>query len=229
MRDLAERVGDVADLHHRAEHLRDAMAAQEVADERLAAGQRLVRDDVPGADEQLALLHDALDVVEAVGAHLQVVLERDRVAVEHEVLVVGVAVEQVEQHVEEADEAHAERLVREVPLAVPVRVRDDHELALSRGGSFAEIPMVLPQATRSRAPLMVSDGSARTNSYRTNVLTTILGRESAFVARDPDSRRVLAANSGLRQRAASGRTVPPRRWRHTGFGSGTPRCRRVRR
>ena len=40
--------------------LRHAMAAQEVAHVRLAARQRFVRDDVPGPDQQLALLHDAL-------------------------------------------------------------------------------------------------------------------------------------------------------------------------
>ena len=84
------------------------MAAQEVAHQRLAARQRLVRNDVPRPDEQLPLLHDALDILEAVGPHLQVVLERDRVAVEHEMLVAGIAVEDVEQHVEQPDEPHAE-------------------------------------------------------------------------------------------------------------------------
>ena len=100
----------------------DAVAAQEVADVGLAAGEGFVGDDVPGADLQLALLDDALEVVEAVGADLEVVLEGEGVAVEEEVLVLGFGVEEFDELVEEADEADAEGLVGEVPLAVPVGV-----------------------------------------------------------------------------------------------------------
>ena len=125
--DLAEGVRDVADLHHGPELPGHAMAAQQVPHERLTAGQRHVWDFVPGPDSEPTVLDDALDLGAAVRTDVQVVLDQDRVAVQQEVFVLGVAIEDLQQQVEEADEARAVALVRKVPLAVPVRVGDEDE------------------------------------------------------------------------------------------------------
>ena len=47
---------------------------------------------------------------------------------EGEAAVVWIAIEEVDQAVDHADQPHAERFVGLVPLAVPVAVRYDHEL-----------------------------------------------------------------------------------------------------
>src|SRR2546421_12064927 len=104
MGDLAERVWNVADVHCFAEHRSHSMAAQKVADKRLATWQELVGNDVPGADEQLSLLYQPLDVIESFGPDLEVVLERDRVPVEHEMLVFALGVEQIDQLIEQSYE-----------------------------------------------------------------------------------------------------------------------------
>jgi hypothetical protein len=125
--DLAERIGQVADVHYAAQLARDAMAAQEIAHQRLAARERFIGDDVPGPGGQAAFAHVALDQRATVGAHLEVVLDQDGVAVEHEVAVLRIASEDVEEQIEEADEARAVALVGEVPLAIPVRVGDEDD------------------------------------------------------------------------------------------------------
>jgi hypothetical protein len=71
---------------------------------------------------------------------LEIVLEDDRLAVEVKVLVVRIGVEQIEQPIDERDEPEAELLVREVPLAIPMRVRNDvnvQHLSLDRSGREA--------------------------------------------------------------------------------------------
>ena len=59
------------------------------------------------------------------GPQLDVVLEDDRLAVERERRERLVALEDVEYRVDDGAEAEAEDLERDVPLAVPVRVRND--------------------------------------------------------------------------------------------------------
>ena len=59
------------------------------------------------------------------GTDREVVVDDDGLAVEQEPLVRLVALQEVEELVEQADESDAERLERRVPLPVPVRVGDD--------------------------------------------------------------------------------------------------------
>ncbi len=134
VRDVAEGVGRVAHHHRPPVGARRADPEHQVADVRLTADQELVRKHVVGAGEEAAFAHQPLDGRPAVGPHLQVVVDRDGLAVHHEVPVLRVAVKKVEQRVHHADEADAELLERCVPLAVPVRVGDDDErLAGGRG------------------------------------------------------------------------------------------------
>ena len=108
------------------------MAAQQVADERLAADQKLVRHHVPRADQDAAVLDRLPQPRLLLGPDLEVVLEHDRLAVEMEVLVAGIGVEQIEQPIDERHEPEPELLVGQVPLAVPVRVRDDVDVQHGR-------------------------------------------------------------------------------------------------
>ena len=59
------------------------------------------------------------------GPDLEVVLEHDRLAVEMEVFVGRIGVEQIEQPIDERDEPEPELLVGQVPLPIPMRVRND--------------------------------------------------------------------------------------------------------
>ncbi len=130
MGDVSEGVRGVADHHHRAELCRRADADLEVAHRGLAADKKLVGEHVVGADEQAAGLNQPLDVGAAVRAHLQVVVQDDGLPVQDEVPVLGVPVQQVEELVQHAHQAHPERLEGLVPLAVPMGMGDDDEGAL---------------------------------------------------------------------------------------------------
>jgi hypothetical protein len=126
--DVAEQVRKVAHGHRRAERLRDAMAARQVPDERLAAHEEFIRHVVPRPDEDAAFLDQFPQPRLLVRAQLQVVFEHDRLAVEMEVLVVRLALHEVEQAIDEPDEAEAELLVTEVPLAIPMGVGNNVDI-----------------------------------------------------------------------------------------------------
>src|SRR5206468_12078041 len=76
----------------------------------------------------------ALQPIHLSGTDLEVVLEHDRLAVE---MVVGesrIAVEQLQQVVDQVDEPETELLAGEIPLAIPVGMRNDvnvHQLPLT--------------------------------------------------------------------------------------------------
>ncbi len=101
------------------------MAAEQVADERFAAHQELVGHHVPGADQDAAVLDRLAQPRFLFRPDLEVVLEHDGLAVEMEMLVVGIGIEQIEQPIDERDEPEPELLVRQIPLAIPVGVGDD--------------------------------------------------------------------------------------------------------
>ena len=144
--DVAELVGHVADPHHRPERAGVREPAAQVADQGLARHQPLVGQHEPGPDQQAAVAHQLRDALARARTHLEVVREHDRLTVEREVSEAGVALEQVEDAVEQVHEANPERLVRQVPLAVPVRVRNEDEMAVrhvrSRGTRIATRAML---------------------------------------------------------------------------------------
>ena len=147
VRDVPEGVRRVADHHRPAVRARRADAGHQVADVRLAADEELVRQHVAGAGEQAPVAHEPLDVGAALRADLEVVVQRHRLAVEDEVAVVRVAVEEVEEGVHHADEARAEGLEGQVPLAVPVGVGDDDEGAVRAGLALIRSRPDAPLAT----------------------------------------------------------------------------------
>ena len=83
--------------------------------------------------------------------YLQVVLQRHRLPVEHEVPVLGVRVQQVQQRVHHPHQPRAELLERLVPLAVPVRVRDDDECAVHAANQIG-FPIAQTTSPRSGRP-----------------------------------------------------------------------------
>ena len=90
-----------------------------------AADEELVGHHVPRADQDAAVLDRLAQPRFLLRPDLEVVLEHDGLAVEMEMLVVGIGVEQIEQPIDERDEPEPELLVRQIPFAIPVRVRDD--------------------------------------------------------------------------------------------------------
>ncbi len=122
--DVAEHVRQVADTHRAAELVAAPEPLLEVADDRLAGDEELVHEHLPGADREPSLLDEPLDPPLGFGPDLQVVVDCRELAVEGEAVAL-VCLHEVEQAVDEPDEPQAEALEREIPLAVPVRVRDD--------------------------------------------------------------------------------------------------------
>ena len=110
-----------------AERRGGARAVLQVAHQRFGTDQELVGQYGPGADQQASFPHQLLDARSALGTDLEVVVDHTRLAVQREVEVVGVGLEQVEERVNQVDELDAELLERQVPLSVPVRVRNEVE------------------------------------------------------------------------------------------------------
>jgi hypothetical protein len=125
LRYVAEHVGEVADLHRAAELGTASEAELQVAHHGLARDHELVHQDHPRPDGEPARRREALQRCTRVRPHLQIVVDDDGLAVEHEARVRRVRLEDRQQCVEKLDETQTERLERVVPLAVPMRVRDD--------------------------------------------------------------------------------------------------------
>ena len=137
LRRVAEAVGEVAGAARLdPEASADAAAEQEVADERLAPDEDLVGQDVRRAGLEAACVEQRLQPSLVLRPHLDVVLEHDRLPVERERREGRVAFERVQDAVDDRAETQPEELEGQVPLAIPVRVRDD-EVAESRDTAAA--------------------------------------------------------------------------------------------
>jgi hypothetical protein len=134
LRDVPEHVRQVADRHRPAELLGAPPAHLQVADDALPTHQEFVHQDLPGSDRQPPLADEALDPRARLRPNLQVVVDRRQLPVQGEGEV-RLALEHLQDAIDELDELHAERLEGPVPLPVPVGVRDQEDTG---GGRHAE-------------------------------------------------------------------------------------------
>jgi hypothetical protein len=96
---------------------------------RLAARKERVRLHVPGARAELTAANPSFERGATFGSDLEVVVEHDCLAVEHEPEAV-VRLREFEHGVDRVDEMATEVFERAVPLAIPVEVRNEKDLAL---------------------------------------------------------------------------------------------------
>ena len=132
--DVPEHVRQVPDRHRAAEAVGGGQPEAKVAHVRLARDEELVGQRVPGAEREPPGLVEGRDPLALVGADLEVVVDHGELAVELEVGERAVALEAGQEVVEQLDELHPEQGIGLVPLAVPVRVRNDVDLAAGGGG-----------------------------------------------------------------------------------------------
>src|SRR5260221_2760559 len=99
---------------------------QKVPDLRLTAGNQFVAEYVPWTRFDASVAQQGGDVRCALRPHGEIVLEHDRLAIEQKSL--ARLRRGVEQVIDEPHEAQAEFVHRVVPLAIPVRVRDDEHV-----------------------------------------------------------------------------------------------------
>ena len=154
LRGMTEWVGHVRDARRASERSGDPQPLLEIADQRLTGDQEQVGEHVPGTDEQPIRADERLDPPAIAGADGQVVLERDRLAIEGERAEPRLALEQIEQVAEHRHQLGAEALEPLVPLAVPVGVRDDERAP----GEQAQHPR--DDRRGGKAPGDADDGAA---------------------------------------------------------------------
>ena len=127
--DVSEHVGQVADLHDPTEGSTSDDPLLQVPDDGLTGHQELVHQDVPRPDREPSGRGQGGQAWLVLGSDLQVVVDHGQLSVEQKVPIRAVRLHQVEQVVDEADQLHPVGLERVIPLAVPVGVRDDGDLA----------------------------------------------------------------------------------------------------
>ncbi len=121
---VAECIGRVEHVAPSAEPARVGAAEQEVPQQRFPRGNELVRQHVPGPHLQAAVPDERGHAPAALRPDAEIVLEQDSLPVQQEAAELRGGVELVEQIVEGRNESRRERGAREVPLPVPVGVRD---------------------------------------------------------------------------------------------------------
>jgi len=98
---------------------------KQVPHQRFPADEKFIGHHVPRPDQDAAAGDRRAQPRFLLGTDLEIVLEDNRLPVEVKVLVRGVAIEQIEEPIDQRHQPEAELFVGEVPLAVPVRVRND--------------------------------------------------------------------------------------------------------
>ena len=153
LRRVAEAVGKVAGAaRFDPEAPADPAAEQEVADERLAADEDLVGQDVRGADLEAPGLQQRSQAILVLRPHLDVVLEHDGLSVEREGREGAIALERVQDAVDDRTQAQPELLEGQVPLAVPVGVRDDEEAEVGHLGHRRSLLSLEASAAKPPTP-----------------------------------------------------------------------------
>ena len=165
LRDVAEHVGEIADVHDTPEGGAPDDAHLQVPEDRLTRGQELVHEDVPGPHADPPGRGQGPQPRFGLRPHFEVVVDHRHLAVQHEVGIAGVGLEEREQCVEHVHQIEPKLLVGLVPLAVPVRVRDDGDAArchvrqtMACGGSLTvprpRVPRpMVPCPAPSRRPI----------------------------------------------------------------------------
>src|SRR5664280_1384216 len=125
--DVPEHVGQVANDHSAAQLPGALPAKAQVADDRLPGDQELVQQPLPRSNCQAATRHQAPGPRLSLRTYVQVFVYRRELAVEGKAKPL-VRLELIEDPVNHLDQAHAKDLEREIPLAVPVGVRDEDDV-----------------------------------------------------------------------------------------------------
>ena len=122
---MTERIRRIQHVEPAAEPLGIRRAEQQVAHQRFARGDELIGEHVPRTDLQAPRLDEGPDLGLLLRARAQVVGDEYGLAIEQEAAVARVRLQPLEQVIQRGDEPRLKRGARQIPLAVPVGVRDE--------------------------------------------------------------------------------------------------------
>src|SRR5512137_129741 len=118
--DVPEWIGDVADAHARTKPAASPFPFEQVAQSRFRADQELIRQDVPGTNDQSPAADIATNPLFILRAHGEVVIQDNRLPVEHEMFKIQVVIQEVKHAIDQVDKAKAKFLECPVPFTIPV-------------------------------------------------------------------------------------------------------------
>jgi len=119
---VTERIRHVPDFLDGAIVGRDRVAEEQIADGGFPSYQKLVGENVPGPERELALDGKPSKPVSLFRTRGKEILQEERLAVQNEMSKRGLALQRVEDLSHDPHEVHAELMIREVPFAIPVGV-----------------------------------------------------------------------------------------------------------
>jgi len=125
LRKVPEGVGDIADHHALSKELADVLPNQQIAHDRFRRNQEFIGKDIPGTDQDAFFLDILLQARQVCHADLQIILEDDRLPVQHKMQILRVLVQDGQEFVHEVNQLQAELLEGLIPFAVPVGVRNN--------------------------------------------------------------------------------------------------------
>ena len=122
LRDMSEKVGQVADRPRGASILPgDPASAQKIADQRLAGREQFVRHQVPGPDFQAPPENLTFQTVLPIRTNLGDVLQNDGLSIKNELLEFRVVFQSFQNFFRILQQHSPEILERTIPFPVPVR------------------------------------------------------------------------------------------------------------
>ena len=124
--DLSERKDRIPDIHPLAKFEAHLFAEQQIPDQGLGIGRRMVGKSVPRADLQLPAAHQRLDLRPVIRLDGQIIFQHDRLPVDDERMKVRIVVEHRHQTVHHFDQKQPRFL--EIAAVLPVPVRLTHHM-----------------------------------------------------------------------------------------------------
>ena len=119
---MSKGIRNITNHHALTKKLADIFADQKVAHDRLGRNQEFVGQDVPWTNQDALFLDVLLQARQVSHTHLQIVLEHDRLPIQHEMLVIRVLIQDDKEIIHQMDELQAELLKGLIPFAIPMRV-----------------------------------------------------------------------------------------------------------
>ncbi len=89
---------------------------------RLGADEEHIRQDMPGTDDNPSTLDVTPELLFALRTHLEIILQYDRLSIQHKVLEINIIVQDVKQTIDKMDQPQPKLLKGLIPFPVPMRV-----------------------------------------------------------------------------------------------------------
>jgi hypothetical protein len=125
---MSKGIGKVPHCHPGPEVSTESVSKKKISNMRLATYQKLIRQNIPGTDEELASLDKFFEFSSLLRTNLQIILKDHRLSIQSKGMVLWTTGQNGEQVIHKLHQAKPKSIESLVPLPVPVGMGNDMEI-----------------------------------------------------------------------------------------------------